>query len=138
MLKNSSGLAGNGIGLDHSDQTALAHFKERHYSVDEVAEMWGLSPDPVRKLFEHEPGVLVLGNHASRGKRRYTTLRIPESVVERVYRRLCNVQLAQETQIESYLCTATRARQNMVNFQTYFRRPSLADITALVRVHSNH
>ena len=88
-----SGLAGNRISLDHPDQTALARFKERHYSVDDVAEMWKLSPDPVRKLFEHESGVLVLGNHGSRSKRRYTTLRIPESVVERVHRRLCNPNL---------------------------------------------
>jgi len=89
----SSRLARDRIVLDHPDQTAVARFKERHYSVDEVAEMWTLSPDPVRKLFEHEPGVLVLGNHGSRSKRRYTTLRIPESVVERVHRRLCNPDL---------------------------------------------
>ena len=89
----SSGVAGSRISLDRSDQTALARFKERHYSVDDVAEMWSLSPDPVRKLFEHEPGVLVLGNHGARSKRRYTTLRIPESVVERVHRRLCNPDL---------------------------------------------
>ena len=59
----------------------------------EVAELWNLSPDVVRKLFEREPGVLVLGDHGSRSKRRYTTLRIPQSVVERVHRRLCNPDL---------------------------------------------
>lgn len=30
---------------------------ERHFSVAEVAKMWNLSPDAVRKLFEREPGV---------------------------------------------------------------------------------
>ena len=89
----SSGLAGSRISLDRSHQASQAHFEERHYAVAEVAEMWNLSPDSVRKLFEHEPGVLVLGNHGSRSKRRYTTLRIPQSVVERVYRRLCNPDL---------------------------------------------
>jgi hypothetical protein len=60
---------------------------ERHYSVAELAEHWNLSPDTIRKLFEDEPGVLVLGeNSKRRGKRRYTTLRIPESVAARVYR----------------------------------------------------
>lgn len=64
-------------------------FNERHYSVAEISTMWNLSPDAVRRLFEDEPGVLVLGHTAAvGGRRRYTTLRIPESVVERVHRRL--------------------------------------------------
>jgi hypothetical protein len=36
-------------------------FAQRHYSVTEVATMWNLSPDAVRKLFHNEPGVLALG-----------------------------------------------------------------------------
>ncbi len=61
-------------------------FKQRHYTVTEISEMWGLSADATRKLFENEPGVLVL---AGGGQKRtsYKTLRIPERVVERVYRR---------------------------------------------------
>ncbi len=41
---------------------------ERHYAVAEIAEMWNLSPDKVRELFENEPGVLVIGelSHATR------------------------------------------------------------------------
>jgi hypothetical protein len=67
-------------------------FTERHYSPAEIAERWSLSPDAIRKLFEKEPGVLVIGSTVSgRGKRHYTTLRIPESVVERVHRRLSKV-----------------------------------------------
>lgn len=66
---------------------------ERHYSVSAVADMWNLSRDVVRKLFEDEPGVLVLGNDGSRIKRGYHTLRIPESIMERVHRRLCNPAL---------------------------------------------
>ena len=60
---------------------------EPHLCVAEIADRWGLSPDAVRKLFEREPGVIVLGGSRA-GKRRYTTLRIPLSVVERVHRRL--------------------------------------------------
>jgi len=66
-------------------------FAERHYSVSEIAEIWNLSHDAVRKIFQDEPGVLVLGDHEARNKRRYTTLRIPESVVARVHQRLSNV-----------------------------------------------
>jgi hypothetical protein len=58
--------------------------------VGQIAELLSLSADVVRRLFEREPGVLVLGNDGSRRKRGYHTLRIPESVMERVYRRICN------------------------------------------------
>lgn len=61
---------------------------ERHYAVTEIAEMWNLSADKVRELFEHEPGVLVIGEKGSRHKRRYVTLRIPQTVLERLHTRL--------------------------------------------------
>src|SRR5208337_1835291 len=61
---------------------------ERHYAVAEIAEMWNLSPDKVRELFEHEPGVLVIGERNPRHKRRYLTLRIPQTVLQRVHNRL--------------------------------------------------
>ncbi|HUZ94672.1 MAG TPA: hypothetical protein VMU57_07135 [Edaphobacter sp.] len=61
---------------------------ERHYAVAEIAEMWNLSPDKVRELFENEPGVLVIGERSPRHKRRYVTLRIPQKVLERVHHRL--------------------------------------------------
>jgi hypothetical protein len=50
--------------------------------------MWSLSPDKVRELFESEPGVLVIGERSPRHKRRYVTLRIPQTVLERVHSRL--------------------------------------------------
>lgn len=61
---------------------------ERHFSVTEIAKMWGVSEDMVRRLFEHEAGVLVLEpSRPTYGRRRYRTLRIPESVVDRVHKR---------------------------------------------------
>jgi hypothetical protein len=63
-------------------------FLERHFSVQTLAERWGLSADAIRSLFEDEPGVLTLGDRKSGRKRRYVTLRIPESVAARVHRRL--------------------------------------------------
>ena len=60
---------------------------ERHYAPEELGKLWNLSADSVRRLFEHEPGVLVIAR--KRGtRRRYRTLRIPESVADRVHRRL--------------------------------------------------
>ena len=60
----------------------------RHFSPDELAERWRLSLDTIRRLFENEPGVLIFENPSRNPARRRRTLRIPESVAERVYRRL--------------------------------------------------
>jgi hypothetical protein len=51
--------------------------------------MWNLSEDTVRRLFAREPGVLHLGREVKGGayRRSYTTLRIPQSVLERVHKR---------------------------------------------------
>ena len=61
---------------------------ERHYTPDELAEAWGVSTETIRSIFRDEPGVLKIGDTGSRHKRGYITLRIPESVVERVHNRL--------------------------------------------------
>jgi hypothetical protein len=60
---------------------------ERHWSVAEVAAMWNLSKDAVRRMFQDEPGVLVLGGRSIGSKRRYTTLLIPQSTLESVHRK---------------------------------------------------
>jgi len=66
---------------------ATGTFAERHYTVAEVAAMWNLSKDTVRRMFQNEPGVLVLGARPSGRKRGYLTLRIPQAVLERVHSR---------------------------------------------------
>ncbi len=60
---------------------------ERYFTVDELAELWGMSDDFVRRLFLHESGVVVFYHHRP-GRRVYRTLRIPESVALRVHTRL--------------------------------------------------
>jgi hypothetical protein len=60
---------------------------ERHYSVEELSTLWGMSDDFVRRLFLHEPGVVIFFKQRP-GRRVYRTLRIPESVVQRVHRRM--------------------------------------------------
>jgi hypothetical protein len=65
---------------------------ERHYSPAEVGKMWNLSADCVRNIFENEAGVLVIGNSITRrGRRSYKTLRIPQSVLDRVHKRFSKV-----------------------------------------------
>ena len=61
---------------------------EKHYSVVEVAKLWALSERTIRRMFENEPGVLCWGSSERRFKRVYKTLRIPETVMLRVHRRL--------------------------------------------------
>jgi len=81
----------NKLLLRGSEQTSPANehrniCEEKHYSVSELAVMWNLSENTIRRMFENEPGVLIWGTTEGRFKRRYTTLRIPETVVLRVYR----------------------------------------------------
>ena len=65
---------------------------EIHLEVKQVAALWGMSDEAVRRLFRDEPGVLKIGRQESQGrKRRKVTLRIPLSVVQRVHRRLSNL-----------------------------------------------
>jgi hypothetical protein len=61
---------------------------EKHYSVKELATLWNLSDRTIRRMFLGEPGVVEWGTCETRMKRGYKTLRVPESVAQRVYRRL--------------------------------------------------
>jgi hypothetical protein len=60
---------------------------EHHYSVQELATAWNLSDDTIRRMFENEPDVQVIERCGRTSKRRFRTLRIPESVAQRVYTR---------------------------------------------------
>jgi hypothetical protein len=58
----------------------------RVYTPKELAELWQLSENSIRRLFQDRPGVFTLGDSNPRGRRGYTTLRIPESLALRVWR----------------------------------------------------
>jgi hypothetical protein len=61
---------------------------EKHFTPQELAELWRLDESTVRRMFLEEPGVMVNGKEKRRdGKRQYVTLRIPASVAERAYAR---------------------------------------------------
>lgn len=62
--------------------------KEKHYTPQELADAWGVSVQTVREIFRNEQGVLKIGSNGTRTRRAYKTLRIPESVAERVHTRL--------------------------------------------------
>jgi hypothetical protein len=64
---------------------------EKHFTVKELAETWGLSDSKVRRMFQDED-VLKVGEPSRRLgkklKRSYYTMTIPESVAMRVYERI--------------------------------------------------
>jgi len=60
---------------------------EKHYRVEELAELWALSCESIRRLFSEEPGVIRL-TRPGVNKRKYVTLSIPCSVAVRVHERL--------------------------------------------------
>jgi hypothetical protein len=63
---------------------------ERHYTTAELAEKWHLDPKTLREIFKKEPGIIMLRSHRN-SVRRYSSIRIPESVARRVYTRLVKV-----------------------------------------------
>lgn len=61
---------------------------EHQFTPRELAELWKFDESTIRRMFIDEPGVLIYGKEQRRdGRRDYVTLRIPESVVRRVYER---------------------------------------------------
>ncbi len=62
-------------------------YLERHLTVAELASLWNVSEDTIRRLFLPEPGVIVI-HRPRRRARTYKTLRIPESIAQQVYERL--------------------------------------------------
>lgn len=58
------------------------------YTVQEVAGMTGLSRQTVTRMFEREPGVIILKRPETMHKRSFRTIRIPRAVYERVIARL--------------------------------------------------
>ena len=66
---------------------------QKHFHVNELAELWGASPNTVRRWFENEPGVLKISMGYRRGEDYRVCLRIPESVAERVHRKMCQVEV---------------------------------------------
>ena len=50
----------------------------------EVAALTGFSRQTISRLFENEPGVIIVSRPEKMYKRRYRSIRIPRAVYERV------------------------------------------------------
>jgi hypothetical protein len=71
-----------------TDSSAPPLFEEQHFTPAQLGKTWGLSDDTIREIFKNEQGVLCVGSNGSRRKRKYISMRIPESVAIRVHTRL--------------------------------------------------
>ncbi len=76
--------------MDTTPQIAPKHpALERHYTIAEVAKMWGLSHSSIYRLFAEIPGMLRHnGGARTSAKRAHVTMRIPEHLVIQTYEAL--------------------------------------------------
>jgi hypothetical protein len=58
---------------------------EQCFPVEAVAKALNVHPATVRRRFLDEPDVIHLGSRGGRGRKQRIILRIPQSVLERVY-----------------------------------------------------
>jgi hypothetical protein len=62
-----------------------ASFAEKHYRVSDLAKLWRLGRETVRKLVKDDPGVVKIRQGR---KRAHTTYSVPESAARRIHTRL--------------------------------------------------
>jgi hypothetical protein len=84
--------------IQNTSQAALAlerrylppsdSFAEKHYRVSDLAELWGLGRETVRKLVKDDPGVIKVRQGR---KKVHTTYSVPESAAKRIHTRLLNI-----------------------------------------------
>ena len=58
---------------------------ERHYRVGELAKLWSLGRETVRKLVKDDPGVIKIRMGR---KKSHTVYSVPESAAQRIHTRL--------------------------------------------------
>jgi hypothetical protein len=58
---------------------------EKHYRIGELARIWGLGRETVRKLIKDDPGVIKIRMGR---KKAHTVYTVPESAARRIHTRL--------------------------------------------------
>lgn len=79
---------------------------EKHYRISDLARLWGLGRETVRKLVKDDPGVIKIRMGR---KKTHTIYSIPESAAQRIHTRLLNV--IHVRQPESLPASASAYRQ---------------------------
>jgi len=60
---------------------------EKHYRISDLARLWGLGRETVRKLVKDDPGVIKIRMGR---KKAHTVYSVPESAAKRIHTRLLN------------------------------------------------
>jgi hypothetical protein len=60
---------------------------EKHYRVGDLARLWGLGRETVRKLVKDDPGVVKIRMGR---KKAHTIYSVPQSAAQRIHTRLLN------------------------------------------------
>lgn len=60
---------------------------EKHYRIGDLARLWGLGRETVRKLVKDDPGVIKIRMGR---KKSHTIYSVPESAAHRIHTRLLN------------------------------------------------
>jgi hypothetical protein len=60
---------------------------EKHYRIAELARLWGIGRETLRKLVKDDPGVIKIRMGRKRANTFYS---IPESAAKRIHTRLLN------------------------------------------------
>ena len=79
---------------------------ERHYRISDLARLWSLGRERVRKLVKDDPGVVKIRMGR---KKAHTIYSVPESAAQRIHTRLLNA--AQVRPPESLPASALAYRQ---------------------------
>jgi hypothetical protein len=61
---------------------------EKHYRIGDLAELWGLGRETIRKLVKDDPGVIKIQMGRERA---HTFYSVPESAARRIHTRLLNL-----------------------------------------------
>jgi len=76
--------------LHYSQSRNTEAWCEQHFTVRQLADLWAMSAETVRRLIEHEPDVMRIGEAETRNKRQYFSYYIPESVARRIHAQACS------------------------------------------------
>ena len=83
LMRNETALKFDEIFAASTENPAF----EKHYRIGDLARLWGLGRETVRKLVKDEPGVIKIRMGR---KKAHTMYSVPESAAHRIHTRLLN------------------------------------------------
>lgn len=87
----AKGVVRNETALKFDEISTVSSVKntafEKHYRIGDLARLWGLGRETVRKLVKDDPGVIKIRMGR---KKAHTMYSVPESAAHRIHTRLLN------------------------------------------------